>query len=147
MEEPESSSGASAHLSEGPPQAVSLPTSQNTASPNGRTDNVVCADQSFGAIDTPSPSKDNGRPTRKGRASVENLTCGTCGKVCSNKNKFMRHQSTHSEERPYTCHLCKKGFKWVEYLNKHLKQQHQVNPISELNYIIVFLFNMLILPQ
>ena len=126
----ETNPAASAHT-QGPPQAVSISSTLPNASPNGRAsggDNELQGNEN----ETSSPTKDTGRTPRKNRLSVENLTCSSCGKVCSNKSKYMRHLSTHSEERPYSCPLCKKGFKWVEYLSKHMKQQHPNTALGEL---------------
>lgn len=125
-----SSSGASAH-SQGPPQPVSTSSTLPNASPNGRTPGGPDNDEQNNENETCNLSKDGGRLTRRNRLSVESLTCPSCGKVCSNKSKFMRHRSTHSEDRPYSCPQCKKGFKWVEYLSKHMKQQHPNSTLGE----------------
>ena len=50
--------------------------------------------------------------------------CLQCGRECPSKHKLKRHLSTHSEQRPYNCHLCGKTFKWTEYLAKHMRTQH-----------------------
>lgn len=123
--------GASAQISPGPPQPVSTSSSLPNASPNGGTPSRLDANQQSSENETCSPGKDGARVIRRSRLSVESLTCPSCGKVCSNKSKFMRHKSTHSEDRPYSCPLCKKGFKWVEYLSKHMKQQHPNSSLCE----------------
>ncbi len=51
--------------------------------------------------------------------------CDVCGRECPSKHKLKRHLSTHSEERPFSCQICGKSFKWTEYLQKHMRQQHQ----------------------
>ena len=50
--------------------------------------------------------------------------CSQCGRECPSKHKLKRHLSTHSEQRPYSCPLCSKTFKWTEYLAKHMRTQH-----------------------
>lgn len=50
--------------------------------------------------------------------------CNVCHRECPSKHKLRRHLSTHSEERPFTCQLCGRTFKWTEYLQKHMRQQH-----------------------
>ena len=50
--------------------------------------------------------------------------CDVCGRECPSKHKLKRHLSTHSEERPFSCQICGKSFKWTEYLQKHMRQQH-----------------------
>ncbi len=51
--------------------------------------------------------------------------CHVCNRECPSKHKLKRHLSTHSEERPFNCHLCGRSFKWTEYLAKHMRQQHK----------------------
>jgi len=136
----DSSPGASAHLSQGPPQPVSISSSLSNASPNGRTSSGPDNEQQNSENETSSPPKNGGRITRRNRLSVESLTCPSCGKVCSNKSKYMRHRSTHSEDRPYSCPLCKKGFKWVEYLSKHMKQQHPNSSLSKLLFMVMIMY-------
>ena len=50
--------------------------------------------------------------------------CEVCRRECPSKHKLKRHLSTHSEERPFSCQICGKSFKWTEYLQKHMRQQH-----------------------
>jgi KRAB domain-containing zinc finger protein len=50
--------------------------------------------------------------------------CSICGRECPSKHKLKRHLSTHSEARPFPCKLCGRSFKWTEYLQKHMRQQH-----------------------
>ena len=133
-----SSSAASAH-SQGPPQPVAVSsTLPANASPNGRTPGGG-HNNDHSENDTCSPSKNGGRLNRKNRLSVESLTCPSCGKVCSNKSKYLRHKSTHSEDRPYSCPQCKKGFKWVEYLSKHMKQQHPNSTLGKCTVVNILM--------
>lgn len=52
--------------------------------------------------------------------------CDICGRICPSKHKLKRHLSTHSEARPFPCPICGRSFKWTEYLQKHMRQQHSV---------------------
>lgn len=58
-----------------------------------------------------------------GRTKIRHV-CDICNRECPSKHKLRRHLSTHSEERPFACQLCGKTFKWTEYLQKHMRQQH-----------------------
>ena len=59
--------------------------------------------------------------------------CHVCGRECPSKHKLKRHLSTHSEERPFSCQLCGRNFKWTEYLAKHMRTQHAVNQPAQGN--------------
>lgn len=58
------------------------------------------------------------------RRSLLRYKCDKCGRECPSKHKLKRHLSTHSDARPYPCKLCGRSFKWSEYLQKHMRQQH-----------------------
>ena len=60
------------------------------------------------------------------RQNLVRYKCNSCGRICPNKHKLKRHLSTHSEERPFPCGICGRSFKWTEYLQKHMRQQHSV---------------------
>lgn len=54
----------------------------------------------------------------------QRYVCQVCNRECPSKHKLKRHLSTHSQDRPFSCHVCGKCFKWTEYLQKHMRQQH-----------------------
>ena len=58
------------------------------------------------------------------RRSLLRYKCDMCGRECPSKHKLKRHLSTHSEARPFPCGICGRTFKWTEYLQKHMRQQH-----------------------
>lgn len=58
------------------------------------------------------------------RRSLLRYKCEKCGRECPSKHKLKRHLSTHSEARPFPCSICGRTFKWTEYLQKHMRQQH-----------------------
>lgn len=60
------------------------------------------------------------------RQSLVRYKCDICGRVCPSKHKLKRHLSTHSKERPFPCSICGRSFKWTEYLQKHMRQQHSM---------------------
>lgn len=58
------------------------------------------------------------------RRSLLHYKCTECGRECPSKHKLKRHLSTHSDARPFPCKICGRTFKWSEYLQKHMRQQH-----------------------
>lgn len=56
--------------------------------------------------------------------SLLRYKCDKCGRECPSKHKLKRHLSTHSDARPFPCKICGRSFKWSEYLQKHMRQQH-----------------------
>ncbi|XP_023239752.1 zinc finger protein 615-like [Centruroides sculpturatus] len=71
----------------------------------------------------------------KGRLEIHKRThrthaCKTCGKEFKWKCIFLRHEATHSEDRPYKCDICNKSFKFKEYL-----KMHQETHTDERNYV------------
>ena len=58
------------------------------------------------------------------RRAMLRYKCDVCGRECPSKHKLKRHLSTHSEARPFPCRICGRTFKWTEYLQKHIRQQH-----------------------
>ena len=76
-----------------------------------------------GMANSPSSEIAKQRSLLLGRAKIRHV-CDICNRECPSKHKLRRHLSTHSEERPFACQLCGKTFKWTEYLQKHMRQQH-----------------------
>lgn len=50
--------------------------------------------------------------------------CQTCQKVFSSDVILRDHMKTHSNERPLTCNICGKDFKWRNALRVHLKKHY-----------------------
>lgn len=44
-------------------------------------------------------------------SSNKSFTCKVCGRSYNTLSNLRTHSITHSNERPYHCHLCKKCFK------------------------------------
>ena len=82
------------------------------------------------------------RKTLTGRPKVRR-TCHICGRECPSRHKLQRHLSTHTEERPYSCKICGKAFKWTEYLSKHMRTQHgsNSNPSMYTMYTCSYVYN------
>ena len=51
-------------------------------------------------------------------------TCEKCGKQFVSSAAYDKHMITHSEARPYKCHLCDIGFKLKVHLKKHNLYRH-----------------------
>uniref|UniRef100_A0A3B5M4L0 C2H2-type domain-containing protein n=1 Tax=Xiphophorus couchianus TaxID=32473 RepID=A0A3B5M4L0_9TELE len=52
-------------------------------------------------------------------ASVEGKICPICGRILPCTADIAKHLRSHSEERPYVCITCEKGFKYKDTLKKH----------------------------
>lgn len=61
--------------------------------------------------------------------------CDVCGKVFNLKYKLKDHQIAHSEQRPYTCQFCQKGFKHKFTLTAHIKMRHEETKIKQMCFI------------
>lgn len=46
-------------------------------------------------------------------------TCSLCNKTFAHNSGYKNHMRTHSNERPYVCHICDIGFKEKYHLKKH----------------------------
>jgi len=46
-------------------------------------------------------------------------TCEVCGKVFAHTSNYKNHIRTHSDDRPFVCHICSIGFKERYHLKKH----------------------------
>ncbi|XP_028520858.1 zinc finger protein 680 isoform X2 [Apis cerana] len=54
----------------------------------------------------------------------ESYQCIECGKCFKLKDSFLRHMRIHTDERPFTCHVCGKQFRDSGGLSRHLKDVH-----------------------
>lgn len=48
------------------------------------------------------------------------LTCSTCGETFNNFSELIKHDSTHSVDKPYHCRFCGKSYSQKSILRKHL---------------------------
>ena len=51
---------------------------------------------------------------------IEDMTCKDCGLKCTSWKQLQIHTMDHSNERPYKCKLCQKGFKEPQKLKRHM---------------------------
>jgi len=51
-------------------------------------------------------------------------TCEVCGKIFAHTSNYKNHIRTHSDDRPYVCHVCSIGFKERYHLKKHTLFKH-----------------------
>ena len=54
----------------------------------------------------------------------EKWTCEVCGKIFAHTSNYKNHIRTHSDERPFVCHVCSIGFKERYHLKKHTLFKH-----------------------
>ena len=45
--------------------------------------------------------------------------CNNCGRCFKDKNNYIKHMFTHSNVKPYSCTMCRKGFIRKDLLRKH----------------------------
>lgn len=58
----------------------------------------------------------------------KSFTCGHCGKVLENWNKFWYHQRLHKQRRGrFICPQCGQGFRFVSVYKKHLQQHPELS--------------------
>ena len=51
---------------------------------------------------------------------MEDMTCKDCGLKCTSWKQLQIHTMDHSNERPFKCKLCQKGFKEPQKLKRHM---------------------------
>ncbi|XP_038137245.1 zinc finger protein 420-like isoform X2 [Cyprinodon tularosa] len=51
--------------------------------------------------------------------SVRHKVCPVCSMIIKNNRDIKKHLRSHSEERPYVCLTCEKGFKYKDTIKKH----------------------------
>lgn len=57
------------------------------------------------------------------------LTCKICGKCFKDKNKVIRHEKYHTDDRPFKCNLCEKTYKDLTDLRRH-KRIHGIGELK-----------------
>uniref|UniRef100_A0A8C5Q479 Uncharacterized protein n=1 Tax=Leptobrachium leishanense TaxID=445787 RepID=A0A8C5Q479_9ANUR len=62
------------------------------------------------------------------RKNQQLFTCSECGKTSGSISSLIRHERTHTGERPYSCPECEKCFADVSTLNKHLLTHTGIKP-------------------
>ena len=55
-------------------------------------------------------------------------TCQTCNKTCPSRYELKLHETTHTGEKNFECHLCKQKFARKHYLRQHLKSHRRIHP-------------------
>ena len=65
----------------------------------------------------------------------ERKICEVCSKVCLTIGNLNVHMRTHCLDKPYSCKLCDKTFKWNSSLNTHIQSAHsQQGFFKEINF-------------
>lgn len=57
---------------------------------------------------------------------IKKAECSDCGLLFQTKASLQKHQHTHTNTRPFNCHLCQTGYYCTEYLTGHYKRSHNM---------------------
>ena len=56
----------------------------------------------------------------------KSFNCKFCSTTFAFKSLLQKHESSHSNEKPFHCQLCTRNFKLSFHINQHLKNNHQI---------------------
>lgn len=59
---------------------------------------------------------------------IKTFQCNQCVFSCAKLFNLIRHQRSHTNERPHMCHLCSKAFRTVTLLRNHMNTHMGVRP-------------------
>ena len=63
--------------------------------------------------------------TTEGLLQFKVVRCELCGKIFPSQSKLDVHSRSHSGVRPFSCEICKKGFKLKHHLQKHMMTHYK----------------------
>ena len=63
--------------------------------------------------------------------TIKSFVCTICGQKCPTASNLKVHQRIHTDERPYSCHLCHKSFRWTGNRNRHVRKIHKIDHFEE----------------
>uniref|UniRef100_A0A6I8NDK8 Zinc finger protein 335 n=1 Tax=Ornithorhynchus anatinus TaxID=9258 RepID=A0A6I8NDK8_ORNAN len=74
--------------------------------------------------DAPPPSRRRRQAHLRQHASLRPHQCGQCSFASKNKKDLRRHVLTHTNEKPFSCHLCGQRFNRNGHLKFHIQRLH-----------------------
>ena len=68
---------------------------------------------------------------RKMKRNRRPKQCNECGKMCNDRNAFIRHAESHIKERNFHCDKCPERFKTNRHLQGHIRKIHEGIYVSQ----------------
>ncbi|KAK9873754.1 hypothetical protein WA026_002109 [Henosepilachna vigintioctopunctata] len=56
------------------------------------------------------------------------FNCNKCAKTFKRNSELVRHQETHSDDRPHVCNICGQSYKRSTHLRRHEQSSHKLLP-------------------
>ncbi|XP_063619187.1 zinc finger protein 157-like [Cydia splendana] len=66
--------------------------------------------------------------TSKIHTNIGAMGCSVCGRVLASRSALLRHERTHSGERPFACPRCDRCFAQKEVMHRHMLVHEAVRP-------------------
>lgn len=67
---------------------------------------------------------------RKAAVAEPSLHCGQCGKGFATKQQLNKHETVHTDERPFKCEVCDKWFKTLDNVKRHMYVHNDEKPFA-----------------
>lgn len=65
-----------------------------------------------------------------GGGSDKRYSCPFCPYATDRRDLYTRHETIHSEEKPFQCFICDKQFNRADHCKKHFSRMHRYHPIQ-----------------
>lgn len=79
------------------------------------------------------------KSAKKSQVSLAMHMCNYCNYTSPKRYLLSRHMKSHSEERPYKCSVCERGFKTLASLQNHVNTHTGTKPVDEDFFYLKFI--------